>query len=153
MYPRMERSNPPVTLDAIRNFEQSRNLTLSAEYVDFLLATNGGSPASTAFPIRGLGPSGIGIIQSFSGIGVLHPTEELSYSFDLYAGAIPKDVLLIAGNGGGDYICLDYRTGSTRVAFWDKGHFWGTGEWRESDLYHVANSFGEFLESLRPSPH
>ena len=54
----------------------------------------------------------------------------------------------------GDYVCLDLaRASRRRVAFWDKRHFWGTGEWREGDLYHVANSFEEFLASLRPNPY
>jgi hypothetical protein len=45
------------------------------------------------------------------------------------------------------------RDGRERVVLWDHRPFWGTGEWRESDLYHVADSFEEFLASLRPNPY
>jgi hypothetical protein len=92
-------------------------------------------------------------MQSFAGIGVREPTDELAYSYDLYVGGFPRGIVPIAGNGGGDYTCLDLRNGKERVAFWDKRHFWGTGEWRERDFYHVADSFAEFLGSLRPNPY
>jgi hypothetical protein len=76
------------------------------------------------------------------------PTTELAYAYDLYAGGLPRGIVPIAGDGSGNYVCLDLRKGTDRVAFWDKRHFWGAGEWRESDLYHVASSFEEFLGFL-----
>ena len=62
-------------------------------------------------------------------------------------GSVP-----IANQDLGSYICLDLRNGRQRVDFWDHRHFWSTGEWRERDLYHVADSFEEFLSLLRPKP-
>jgi cell wall assembly regulator SMI1 len=151
MLPRITEGNPSITPAAIEAFERERGITLPASYKEFLLATNGGVPELSAFPIRGNPSEPIGIVRSFLGIGVRVPTSELSYAYDLYAGGFPEGIVPIAGNGLGDYICLDLRDGKERVAFWDKRHFWGTGEWRESDLYHVADSFAEFLASLRPN--
>jgi cell wall assembly regulator SMI1 len=150
MFPEMRRNNTPTTAAAIDEFERQRGITLPRSYKEFLLALNGGVPKFTAFPVHDV-PGGFQLVQSFAGIGVREPTDELAWSNDLYAGGIPHGIVLIAGNGGGDYICLDLRDGKERVAFWDKRHFWGTGEWRESDLYHVADSFAEFLASLRPN--
>jgi cell wall assembly regulator SMI1 len=153
MHREMTRTNPPTTVAAIEAFERDRGLTLPPSYKDFLLATNGGVPAAPAFPVDGMPDTRTWLIQVFSGIGVREPTSELSYGFDLYAGGIPEGIVPIAADGMGNYICLDLRKGRERVAFWDKRHFWGTGEWRESDLYHVANSFAEFLASLGPNPY
>lgn len=153
MFPRMTDTNPPTTLAAIESFERERALVLPQFYKEFLLATNGGAPDAPAFPIHRKSTSSTGVVQSFAGIGVREPTNELAYAYDLYVGGIPRGIVPIAGNGGGDYICLDLRNGKERVAFWDKRHFWGTGEWRERDLYHVADSFAEFLRSLRPNPY
>ena len=153
MFPEIIEGNPPALLAAIEDFERQRDLKLPRLYKEFLLATNGGRPRNSMFPIRGMARNPYGSIQTFAGIGVHEPTDELARSNDLYAGGIPDGVVLIAGNGGGDYICLDLRDGKDRVAFWNKRHFWGTGEWRESDLYHVADSFEEFLASLRPNSY
>ncbi len=93
----------------------------------------------------------IWVMQVFFGIGVREPTNELAYGYDLYAGGIPHEIVPIATDGMGNYVCLDLRKRAERVAFWDKRHYWGTGEWRESDLHDVASSFEEFLGSLRPN--
>lgn len=150
MFPKMTESYLPTTVAAIAAFERDHDLVLPPLYREFLLATNGGPPEKTVFPVQGMPNNPDNIVQGFFGIGVPYHTNELAYPVDLYAGGIPHGVLPIAGNGGGDYLCLDLRAGTDRVAFWDKRHFWGTGEWRESDLYPVANSFAEFLAALRP---
>jgi cell wall assembly regulator SMI1 len=153
MFAGMTKSNPPTTPAAIEAFERDRGIVLPNAYKDFLLATNGGVPETPAFPVEGMPQSQIWIIQVFYGIGVRVPTNELAYGYDLYTGGFPPGIVPIAGDGMGNYICLDLRNGQERVAFWDHRHFWGTGEWRESDLYHVADSFAEFLGSLRPNPY
>ena len=153
MFPKMIRTYTLTTPDAIRQFESERRLSLPAPYKKFLLSQNGGVPADPAFPLNGYPYGKIGIVQSFKGIGVEEPTDELSYGYDFYHGGIPDDLLPIAGDGGGSFVCLDLRDNTERIAFWDHRHFWSTGEWREQDLYHVANSFEEFLGLLRPNPY
>lgn len=153
MLPEIIDANPQTSSAAIEDFERRRDLALPGSYKEFLLATNGGIPATPAFPVEGIPRTRIWVIQAFFGVGVREPTNELSYGYDLYAGGIPGGIVPIASDGMGNYVCLDMRKGADRVAFWDKRHFWGTGEWRESDLYHVANSFEEFLASLRPNPY
>jgi hypothetical protein len=90
-----------------------------------------------------------GCIQCFFGFKKKIDVDNLSSNYDLYVGGLPHGIVPIAGNGGGDYVCLDLRNNQERVAFWDKRHFWGTGEWRESDLYDIASSFEDFLSSLK----
>ena len=154
MFPEITEFNPPTSQAAIENFERHHELKLPALYRQFLLTTNGGRPKNPVFPIRGMPLNPAGSIQLFFGVeNRTWTVYDLSKTLDFYAGRIPHDIVPIAGNGGGDYICLDLRNGGERVAFWDNRHFWGTGEWRESDLYHVADSFAEFLASLRPNPY
>ena len=153
MFLHMTEANPPTTLATIEDFERERGLVLPGGYKQFLLTTNGGVPEKPAFPVVGHPNYSINVIRIFLGIGVRWPTTELAYAYDLYAGGIPANVIPIASDDLGSYVCLDLRDGKDRVAFWDHRHFWGTGEWRESDLYHVADSFAEFLASLRPNPY
>ena len=149
----MRAANPPTTSTAIEAFEVAHNIKLPDAYRRFLLETNGGVPANDAYPVESYPHGSIGIIQSFKGIGVDIPTDELAYAYELYDGGIPEKILPIAGNGGGSFVCLDLRDGTDRVVFWDHRHFWSTGEWREQDFYHIADSFAEFLELLRPNPY
>ena len=149
----MKIKNNPTTLAAVQKFERQRDLYLPDSFKAFLILTNGGVPVRPAFPINGWDNNPIGVVQAFAGIGVSEPTDELAYAYDLYRGGLPKGIVPFAGNGGGDYVCLDLRNGGEKVVFWDKRHFWGTGEWREIDLYHVADTFDEFLALLKPNPY
>ena len=153
MFPNVQSANPPASMAAIREFEHSRGLDLPSLYREFLLATTGGSPDTPLFPIEGMALNPHGLIQVFFGIGAGLPTSDLAKVYDMYVGGFPQGIVPIACTDGDDFICLDLRNGHERVAFWDKRHFWGTGEWRESDLYHVADSFADFLASLGPSPY
>jgi len=153
MSPEMVRRNPPTSLSAIIEFECAHGLKLPASYKLFLLETNGGIPRNSNFTIVTRPSNPDENVQNFLGIGVPGiPTSELSYPIDLYHGGIPDGLLPIANQDFGSYICLDLRDGTDRVAFWDKSHFWSTGEWREVDLYHVADSFEAFLALLGPAP-
>lgn len=145
-------ANQPTTADAIGGFERSRGVSFPSAYKEFLLTSNGGVPEAALFPIEGMALNPNGVVQAFFGIDAEWPTSDLAKVHDLFANGIPAGIVPIAGNGMGDYVCLDLRNGRERIAFWDKRHFWSTGEWRETDLYHIANSFGEFLASLRPNP-
>ena len=146
----LKSANAPTTLAAIEAFENERNVALPSPYKDFLLATNGGVPEASVFPIRGMELNPDGEVQVFFGIHATHPSSDLAKVHDFYAGRIPANIVHIACNSMSDHVCLDLRDGGEEVVFWDKRHFWGTGEWREGDLYHVADSFEEFLASLRP---
>lgn len=144
-----DRHRPAKTED-IRDFEQQSQVHLPKDYIEFLMSANGGVPTSNlVYPIEGMPNNPYGSLQLLFGLRVGRRHFELTDDNALYKGGIPRGLVLIGTNGSGDYICLDLRESHGKVAFWDKRHFWGTGEWRESDLYPVAASFGGFLESLR----
>ena len=153
MLPKIIDGNPPATQQGIEHFERGCGLVLPDVYKEFLLATNGGVPETPAFPVQGMADYSVGVMQVFFGIGARSPMPDLIEIYDFYADRIPHGIVPIADDGGGGYVCFDLRNGKHRVVFWDRRHFWGTGEWRERDLYHVAESFAEFLELLRPNPY
>lgn len=145
MLPRMKEINHPITATDISDFEQFTGTTFPQDYKDFLLATNGGRPFSTAFSIADGSESAV---REFLGFDLPVPTSELADAYETYGGALPNGVIPIANDSFGNYICLDMRGGRERVAFWDKSHFWSTGVWREKDLMDVASSFRAFLKLL-----
>lgn len=153
MFPKMTESSVPTSTTAIDQLEALLGYNLPPLYRRFLLNSNGGRPAASLFPIVGLPLNEHGVINFFFGIAPQWPMYDLEKIFLLFQGRIPKGVLPIAENGGVDYICLDLRNGKCEVVYWDHRHFWGTGEWREGDLYKVSNSFAGFLASLRPNPY
>lgn len=150
MLTKITSANHPTTVVAIERFEREAGLALPPAYKDLLLETNGGVPDKPLFPIEGMALNPYGVVQAFFGIDAKWETSDLARVHALYAGGVPAGILPIAGNGTGDYLCLDLRDGKERVVLWDKRHYWGTGEWCEDDLFHVAGTFEEFLASFRP---
>lgn len=153
MFPTIRDGNPPTTPRVIAEFEGSRGLALPPLYKEFLLAANGGRPDMPAFPIKGMALNPIGAVHFFFGLDAKLAVYDLAQTFDWFLGKIPAGIVLIGSTDGSDYVCIDLRDGDDGVRFWDHRHHWGTGQWRESDFYHVANSFEEFLASLRPNPY
>ena len=145
MISKMRSINPPINPNEVAAFERHVGITFPASYKEFLLATNGGRPWKSDFPIKDGSTSNIKV---FLGIDVSTPTSELDYAYEQYGGALPRGVVPIASDDGGNYICLDLRSGHDKILFWEKSHFWSTGEWREKDLHDVAGSFVEFLDLL-----
>ena len=148
MFPDMTNTEPSTTAQALIQFELLNNMVLPHLYRKFLLAVNGGRPVSKVFQIHGLPLNEFGEVNFLFGVGAEFPANDLSNVCAWFAGRIPPNFLPIADNGGVDYICLDLRGGLDKVVYWSHAHFWSTGEWRESDLYPIADSFEKFLNSL-----
>jgi hypothetical protein len=151
MLPTFSDKFPPTSKAAIEAFEHRRKLKLPESYRQFLLACNGGRPKQSVFPIEGLDLNPHGAVHFFFGVDTGEESYDLAEIYDWFHPSIPKGVIPVGCTAGADYICLDLRTGEERVAFWDHRQHWGTGEWREEDLYHVADSFSEFLSGLLPN--
>jgi SMI1 / KNR4 family (SUKH-1) len=153
LYPRTVGNSRPTSRDAIVAFQRRFQVTLPPIYIGFLLATNGGQPERPTFPIHGLALNPLGSVHCFFGLAPELTVYDLTEIMTFFENRVANGVVPIASNSGSDYICLDLRSNSERVVFWDHSHFWSTGEWRESDLYFIANSFEDFLKSLRPNPY
>lgn len=151
IFPTLTQGFAPTTSAAVAEFERSRGVQLPPAYKQFLMAANGGMPDRSVFPIDGMPLNPSGAIHFFFGLNTGEENYDLAQIYDFFHGDLPAEIIPIACDEGSYYVCLDLRGGSDVVRFWDMSHHWGTGEWREEDLYHVANSFQEFLASLRPN--
>ena len=139
----------PTNARQIAEFESHRRIALPRRYRDFLLAANGGYPVQSVFPVVGPNAASEWMIEVFFGIHADNHSNALETAFDTYTGAIPAGVLQIGGDGMANYICLDLRSGQEKIVLWDKREFWGSGKWREADLFPIENSFEAFLALLR----
>lgn len=146
----------PASFQDIGHFENACGAPLPRDYVEFLLDGKLAAPAARFFDTPADGGDVLEAVQCFFGFGLPWPTCNLDYVRQLYAGGAPDGVIPIAGNGAGDYICLDLRGGGTAraapVALWRIAHFWRSGEWREQDFTMLSSSFAGFLAGLRHAP-
>jgi hypothetical protein len=137
---------------AISDFEQRTGFALPKDYRAFLLHTNGGQPDLNAFPVMDYEDS-VEILNQFSGLGTAKPSSDIAEDHEFFAGRVPDGLIVIGHTDGGGHLCLDLRGGRQKVMFWDHRHFWSTGEWREKDLYHVADTFDELIAAMRRNPY
>lgn len=138
-----------VTADVITDFEDHIKQRLPTAYFDFLLKFNGGRPDQDMFPIAGFEDQTSSELMALYGLNTKVPAYDLLNTYKWFEGRIPSRFLAIGSDGGGNYVCFELNAGY-RVVFWDHRHFWGTGEWRESDVYFIAPNFDAFLASLEP---
>jgi cell wall assembly regulator SMI1 len=150
--PKMLIKFPPAKVEDIKHFENELSLKLSPDYKQFVLEVNGGRPAEAVFPIRGLELNPVGSINVLFGLQNEEPSSDLFSANSWFHQGIPNGIIIIGRDSGVNYICIDQRSGKDKVVFWDHAHFWGTGEWRDGDLYVVADSFNGFLASLTAAP-
>jgi hypothetical protein len=117
------------------------------EYIEIVLICDGGIPENCSFKVM----QNHSVIFS-TGLGALLKINKDKFSvLNEYLDPpefFPKGLVAFGENGGGDYICFDYREGKhlldPPIVYWD--HEGDDGE----DVYFIANNFKEFLEKLEP---
>jgi SMI1 / KNR4 family (SUKH-1) len=116
------------------------------EIKQLLAIANGGYPAATVFPILGMKDNDFGSIRYFYGVDQT-PDKDLWFSLDCFSGRMPAALFPFACLDGSDQVCL--VTGGKRkgqIVLWD---FYGeTAKPTWKNVYKIANSFDEFLNSL-----
>ena len=133
--------------DDINDLETQIAFKLPAAYRAFLLKHNGGRPTPSGFPIRDFTNNPFGMIHYFFGIEQDLDCYDLSWNWEVMNGRVPDGFLPIAGDHSGDLLCLSlYGLNCGSVLFWDyyDEHFPPTSR----NVYHVADSFSEFLGAL-----
>jgi cell wall assembly regulator SMI1 len=142
---------PPLNDENVRLLENELGFSLPKEYRDFLLRYNGGRPIPRAFPIRNLTNNPFGVIQVFFRIGGDFETSTLIWNWEIHNGRIPSNLFPIACDDGGDLICISlFGDDAESVVFWD--YHQETNEPTYDNVYHIADSFEEFLESIQELP-
>jgi hypothetical protein len=129
----------------IAKFEREISAQLPTDYREFLLKHNGGSPKPNSFKIADGSTS---CVNWLFGLGSVSNDHSIRKELINYHDRIPKELLPIGDDPGGNVICLSIR-GKTmgHVFFWD--HEEEADEdptWENVHL--IANSFNEFLNIL-----
>ena len=136
-----------INANVISTLECFWDLKLPKSYKDFILSTNGGTPDKTIFFMR---DGREGEIRNFFGI-VPDYGRGLLERIKMFSGRIPKNMLPIANDSGGNLVLLSV-SGSDygKFYFWD--HNWEAEEGKVPDysnLTLIADSFDEFINGLK----
>jgi cell wall assembly regulator SMI1 len=144
---KISQSFPSIQIVDIEKVERDYNIRLPQDYRDFLLEHNGGVPQPDTFDLLLAGKPSSSDVRRFLGIGgASQDSLETQRKLDTNH-VMPDSLLPIAYDSGGSVICL-----SVREADYGKVYFWDNQDVDLSDpyrnVYYVANSFTEFLNSL-----
>jgi hypothetical protein len=136
----------PLPENMIRGTELLFGVTFPADYRACVRANHGGHPDPRDFTVRGVtGTWGSCLAVLFS-LDWRRPSNVWTVLADLTIDAqLPDKLFPIAEDGGGDLLCLDFRSGTEPppVVYWS--HEVGG----EEGVYSVADSFSELLTLLR----
>lgn len=146
---KIRQSRKPLSEEDIATVERRLGFPLPTEYMNFLLAHNGGRPEPKAFPIQENPSDDHGLVHNFMCIEENDNYDLLTW-VERYRGRIPRNFLPVAKDPGGNLVCLSV-SGDDRgkVYFWDHEEAARTGESPGYDnVYLVADGFHAFLDSL-----
>ena len=136
---------------SIGQFEFVNRLTLPADYRDFLLKTNGGTVEGYwIFDIPEDGGA-TSVAVFFPIVDGRRSTSSLAFYQHLCGWRLPKNVIVIASDGGGGKICLG--AGGAELG---KVYYWDPDKEHEDirpgsfeNFLEVAPTFTAFMASLR----
>jgi len=132
----------PVTEEKLGDLEKQLDLTLPAQYRQFLLRSNGGRPSPDIVDIEGL-EGGMASIQVFNSIGAPLECDDLSWNKNVFSDRIPPRMLPVACDCSGNIYCLSVAGDDCgQVIYVDR---------QSPELTHhfVAADFDGFLAKIR----
>lgn len=149
----LEDSCPPVGEEEIKRVEDLLSMDFPESYRRFLLEHNGGRPSRDRFPIRGHPLSKEGMVNRLLCIKD-GDDYSITWAMSMYEGRVPRHFLVIGKDPGGNNICLSVAGEDCgKVYFWDHEEEVAEGEEPGyENVYVIADSFDQFLASLRVKP-
>jgi hypothetical protein len=149
-----EEAGQPATEEQISRFESTLGIQLPVDYSAFLRQTNGGHPEPDAFPIQNNPFDTHALIAWFFALDDKGIYNDLLSNINAYSDLIPADLMPIAIDPGGSFICI--ATGGENrgaIYFWDEAERYPPGQIPDyHNIYFVAHSFNELLNSLSELP-
>jgi hypothetical protein len=136
----------PLSEDMLHGAELLFGVTLPADYRECVRVNHGGHPQPRDFTVRGVTGSWGSCLAVLLSLDWRRPENVWSVLAGLAVdGQFPDGLFPIAGDGGGDLLCLDFRgrPAGPAVVYWS--HEVGG----EEGVVPVAGSFGELLSFLR----
>jgi hypothetical protein len=138
---------PLLTEIDIKRFEKDAQLSLPVEYKDFLLKNNGGSPERKFFAIEDFANNPVGQVQLFFGINCEVASRNVVWNRETFLGRIPRDLLPIAREDGGNLICISIGGANNGAVFyWD--HDAETFPADRNNIYLISRTFLDFINGM-----
>lgn len=133
----------------IIHLEEITGYTLPDTYKQFLLKYNGGEPNPYFFLVPDW-KYGQSLVSEFKGIDPNRVGLDLLEIIDIKQFDLPKGVIPIGGDPGGNLILIDLKTG--KIYFWDHENV--PNELNDKieefrNAYFLANTFYEFVANLK----
>lgn len=135
---------PPVNDEHIRHIEGHLGVRFPHDYRECAKRYHGGYPLISSFdyidPYLGVVGTGLGELFNFD----LDDRWNILWQNQSPPESLPQGLVMIGQDGGGGYICLDYRSGeeSPRIAFWR------SNAPSADTVIHLADTFTEFIGML-----
>jgi hypothetical protein len=135
------------TQEGIRALESQMKMTLPDDYKAFLLNNNGGEPEVkyAAFHVEDL-EEDISLDVLF-GIGI-EKLDILHWS-NMFRGDLPPASLVIGSDPGGGTLLLINDGSDNGVYYWDDSYSFEESD-DDCNTYFIADSFSDFVNSLKP---
>jgi cell wall assembly regulator SMI1 len=147
-----EDSSPAVDRKAIAAASTKVKLPFPPDYVEFLLAHNGGTIGRwPRYPIEGCKRDTHGLLHVLDNVGDPE-RNDLVRKHKVFRRRMPTGLLPIASDPGGNQICLvctGERAG--QVVFWERAFEANTDEGEKvgwGNVYRIADSLGDFFRRL-----
>ena len=136
-----------ISAAAVEEFERRNQLTLPADYREFLIHNNGGQLHAMACFITDV-DDGV-LVEILLGVGQAERTFSSEYWLNRLCHEMPAGFVVV-GLGATGLFILGTEEPAAGVYFWDDAHaFKGSSE-PGGNTYQVAKTFTEFMCSLRP---
>ena len=145
----MKQANRPLSVTQIEEFEEHLGCRLPEVYLKFLQTQNGGRPENGGFVILRDGEDYGILVDWFLGLQEGDCDHLIEYQVD-YKGRVPANLLPIAHDSFGNFICLSvWGRDIGKVYYWDHEEEAEEGETPDyHNVYFVADDFQSFLNSL-----
>lgn len=152
-YPHIEPIETVVSEDTIATFEKRLETRLPEDYRNFMLAHNGGEPSRRVFKYKNhSGPYAGSSVRYFFAFSSDEDYSIKDYFVEFVSNnRMPGDLVPIGTDEGGNLVCIAVKGPNTgKIYFWDHEEEAEEGqEASYNNLFLVADSFKEFLESLQ----
>lgn len=137
------RQNNSVSKHEISFVETELGIEFPKSYRDFLLKYNGGLSEEGVFDIPNRGHSSI----IFYGINTKNDYSDLLINYKAYKDRLPKNVIPIGFDPGGNLVCILMLIDGHKLYFWD--HEVENNPPSLTKMFWIGDDFSNFVDSLQ----
>lgn len=154
---------PKISDDQLRDFERQRQITLPADYRNFLLQANGGVPSPNCFPFRWGEADAYAHVGRFLGLGYPAAMYSFEWNMRVQERISPTFFIISKDHTGTSFhlVCLELKNAAGSVYYLPQYDGEDPTTFAEDDARHdpdyptsyfVADSFTAFLKLLTDPP-